>query len=181
MKCRLVTLVVCLFLGAAGPAYAQGAATTSTLSGVVVDSAGGVVPGADVTIRHNATGVTQSATSNAEGAYSFPSLPIGTYTVTVTLQGFKTFVATDVVLTAGSPASVRALLEVGKVNRLRNTVAHVLLAQSPETSVDQLQRMILVEVLPLLGPDQPECDAEGLEEAVGVPAKDLLLRRSLHE
>jgi hypothetical protein len=113
MKCRLVTLVVCLFLGAAGPAYAQGAATTSTLSGVVVDSAGGVVPGADVTIRHNATGVTQSATSNAEGAYSFPRLPIGTYTVTVTLQGFKTFVATDVVLTAGSPASVRALLEVG--------------------------------------------------------------------
>ena len=73
------------------------------------------MPGAEVTIKHNATGVTQSATSNAEGAYLFPSLPIGTYTVTVALQGFKTFVATDVVLTAGSPASVRAVLEVGGV------------------------------------------------------------------
>ena len=112
MKCRLVTLVVCLFLGAAGPAFAQGG-TTSTISGVVVDTAGGVVPGADVQIKHNATGVTQSSVSNAEGAFSFPSLPVGTYTVTVTLQGFKTFVANDVVLTSGAPASVRALLEVG--------------------------------------------------------------------
>ena len=115
MRSRLVTLVVCFGLALASSAFGQGASTTSTLSGVVVDSAGGVVPGAEVTIKHNATGVTQSAASNAEGAYSFPSLPIGTYTVTVALQGFKTFVATDVVLTAGSPASVRAVLEVGGV------------------------------------------------------------------
>ena len=113
MRCRLVTLVVCLSLALAGSAYAQGAATTSTITGVVVDSAGGVVPGAEVTIKHNATSVTQSATSNAEGGYLFPSLPIGTYTLTVTLQGFKTFVANDVVLTSGSGASVRAVLEVG--------------------------------------------------------------------
>src|SRR5512145_928952 len=111
MKCRLVTLVVCLLL-AAGPAFAQGG-TTSTISGVVVATAGGVVPGADVQIKHNATGVTQSSISNAEGAFSFPSLPVGTYTVTVTLQGFKTFVANDVVLTSGAPAAVRAVLEVG--------------------------------------------------------------------
>lgn len=113
MRCRLVTLVVCFSLALAGSAYAQGAATTSTISGVVVDSAGGVVPGAEVTIKHNATSVTQSATSNAEGAYSFPSLPIGTYSVTVALQGFKTFVTNDVVITAGSPANIRAVLEVG--------------------------------------------------------------------
>jgi len=113
MRCRLVTLVVCFSLALAGSAYAQGAATTSTITGIVVDSAGGVVPGAEVTIKHNATGLAQSATSNAEGGYLFPSLPIGTYTLTVTLQGFKTFVANDVVLTSGSGASVRAVLEVG--------------------------------------------------------------------
>jgi hypothetical protein len=113
MQSRLASLVACLALASAASAFAQGAATTSTISGVVVDAAGGVVPGADVTIKHNATGVTQSAISNEQGAYLFPSLPIGTYTLTVTLQGFKTFVANDIVLTAGSPASVRALLEVG--------------------------------------------------------------------
>jgi hypothetical protein len=112
MKCRLVTLVVCLALCGAGPAFAQGG-TTSTISGVVVDTAGGVVPGAEVQVKHNATGVTLNTVSNAEGAFSFPGLNVGTYTVTVTLQGFKTFVANDVVLTSGAPASVKAVLEIG--------------------------------------------------------------------
>ncbi|HSC25743.1 MAG TPA: TonB-dependent receptor [Vicinamibacterales bacterium] len=114
MKCRIVLFLLVATMATAGPAWAQGG-TTSTLAGVVVDSAGGVVPGADVQIKHNATGVTRSAVSNSQGAFSFPGLNIGTYTVTVTLQGFKTFVANDVVLTAGSPADVRAVLEVGGI------------------------------------------------------------------
>ena len=115
MRCRLASMVACLSLALAASAFAQGAATTSTISGVVVDSAGGMVPGAEVTIKHLSTGVTQSGTSNAEGAYSFPSIPPGTYSVTVALQGFKTFVTNDVVITAGSPANIRAVLEVGGV------------------------------------------------------------------
>ena len=112
MRCRLVTLVVCFSLALAGSAFAQGAATTSTISGVVVDSAGGVVPGAEVTDQAQRHGRHAVATSNAEARYLVPGLPIGTYTVTVTLQGFKTFVANDVVLTAGA-RRVRAMLEVG--------------------------------------------------------------------
>jgi hypothetical protein len=92
--------------------YGQGS-TTSTISGVVVDSDGGVVPGAEVVAKHTATAATQSATTNAEGAFSFPGLNIGTYTVTVTLQGFKTVVVKDVVLTSSAPANVRAVLEIG--------------------------------------------------------------------
>src|SRR5918999_1131185 len=75
----------------ATPAFAQ----SSTLSGVVLDSAGGVIPGADVVIKHNATGVTTSGVSNSEGVFSFPGVQVGTHTVTVTLQGFKQFVAND--------------------------------------------------------------------------------------
>ena len=114
MKCRLVTLYVCAALAMASPAFAQGG-TTSTISGVVVDTAGGVVPGAEVQVKNNATAVTQSTISNSEGAFSFPGLNVGTYTVTVTLQGFKTFVSNDVVLTSGAPAGVRAVLEVGGI------------------------------------------------------------------
>jgi hypothetical protein len=80
---------------------------------VVVDTGGGVVPGADVTVKHNGTGVATATVSNSEGAFSFPGLGIGTYTLTVTLQGFKTFVVNDVVLTSGAPAAVKAVLEVG--------------------------------------------------------------------
>jgi hypothetical protein len=115
MRHRLVTFVVAtVILAIGGMAYGQGG-TTSTLSGIVVDSSGGIIPGADVTIKHNATGVTTTAVSNSSGAFSFPGLNVGAYTVTVTLQGFKTFVVNDVVLNAGSPANVRAVLEIGGI------------------------------------------------------------------
>src|SRR5215510_11251991 len=102
----LCTVVgVCAVLGLAG--------TTSTLAGVVVDTSGGVIPGADVVAKHNATGVTVSAVTNAEGVFSFPALNTGTYTVTVSLQGFKTYISNDVVLTSGTGANLRVPLEVG--------------------------------------------------------------------
>jgi Carboxypeptidase regulatory-like domain len=82
-------------------------------SGVVVDAGGGVVPGADVVVRHNATGVTTSVVTNSQGAFTIPGLNVGAYTVTVSLTGFKTFIVNDVVLTSGAGANVRAVLDVG--------------------------------------------------------------------
>jgi Carboxypeptidase regulatory-like domain/TonB-dependent Receptor Plug Domain len=108
----LAALTLTVFAGPA--AYAQGG-TTSTLSGIAVDASGAVLPGADVTIKMASTGLTQTAVTNAEGAFSFPSLNPGNYSVTVTLSGFKTFVANDVVLTSGTGANVRATLEIGGV------------------------------------------------------------------
>ena len=107
-------LVLTLLALSNSPAYAQGG-TTSTLSGVAVDSSGAVLPGADVTVTMAATGFTQSAVTNADGAFSFPGLNIGTYAVTVKLSGFKTFVSNNVVLTSGAGANVRATLEIGGV------------------------------------------------------------------
>jgi len=59
--------------------------------------------------------VSDSSVTNSEGSFSFPGLQIGSYTVTVTLDGFKTFIANNVVLTAGAGANVKATLEVGGV------------------------------------------------------------------
>jgi hypothetical protein len=115
MKVKLfLSALGALAILAPGPVMAQGG-TSNTISGLVVDTAGGVIPGADVSVKHNGTNVTTSGVTNERGAFSFPGLNVGTYTVTVTLQGFKTFVANDVVLTSGSPAAVRAVLEVGGI------------------------------------------------------------------
>ena len=57
-----------------------------------------------------------NAVSNSEGLFSLPSLAPGTYTVTVTLQGFKTVVIQNVVLTSGAGANVKASMEVGGVS-----------------------------------------------------------------
>jgi hypothetical protein len=77
-------------------------AQTSPLGGVVTDSAGGVVPGATVTVVNNATKVSQEQVTNTSGQFSFPAMPVGTYTVTVSLGGFKTYVARDVRVVAGA-------------------------------------------------------------------------------
>ena len=112
MTVLALSLIVCL---ASVGAFAQGSSTAS-ISGVVVDSAGGVVPGADVTVKNNGTAETFTAVTSGQGVFSIPSLVTGTYTVTVSLQGFKTVVLNNVVVNAGVPASVRATLDVGGIS-----------------------------------------------------------------
>jgi hypothetical protein len=99
----------------ASTAYAQGS-TTSTITGRVVDSSGGVLPGATVTAKHVSTGRDSSTVTNSEGAFTFASMALGTYEVSVALEGFKTTVVKDVVITAGQGADVNAKLEVGGVS-----------------------------------------------------------------
>jgi len=107
-----------LFLSAAlacvwaGMAFAQGG---QSLSGIVVDSAGGVIPGASVAVRNNATGESFEVLTNESGAFSVPAISVGTYTVTITLQGFKTAIVNDVRVVTATPASVKATLEVGSL------------------------------------------------------------------
>jgi hypothetical protein len=99
---------------AASGAFAQGAASTTTLSGVVTDKDGGVVPGATVTVKNDATGVTLAPlVTNTQGQWSLPGIDPGVYTVTVTLSGFKTYVHTAVRILAGTPADLKSILEVG--------------------------------------------------------------------
>src|SRR6187399_3761061 len=112
LRLGLVVLLAAVFCATGTFAYAQGG-TSQTLSGTVVDTSGAVIPGADIVAKHVATGISTTAVSNSEGIFSIASLPIGSYTVTVTLSGFKTVVVSGVVLTSGAGASVKAVLEVG--------------------------------------------------------------------
>ena len=96
LRAGLLVLLAAVFCAAGNFAYAQGG---QTLSGTVVDASGAVIPGADVAPSTSPPAIVSNAVSNADGLFSIPSLPIGTYTVTVTLQGFKTVVIQNVVLT----------------------------------------------------------------------------------
>jgi hypothetical protein len=129
-------------------AYGQGG-TTSTLSGIAVDTSGAVLPGADVTIKHGSTGVTQTAVTNAEGAFSFPGMNVGTYTVTVTLSGFKTFVSNNVVLTSGAPASVRATLEIGGIEEQVIVSSASEIVQTQSTTISSTINTTQITKLPL--------------------------------
>ncbi len=106
----------------ATPVFAQGGATSS-ISGTVVDSGGGVIPGATVVVKNNASGTSFNAVTNTAGAFSVPALEAGTYTVTVSLTGFKTAIIKDVVLAIGTPGNIKAVLEVGGVEQTVEVVA----------------------------------------------------------
>src|SRR5687767_3692129 len=131
---------------AAAPAHAQ----SSSLTGVVTDSAGGVVPGATVSVVNNATKVANEAVSNAAGQFSFPGLPIGTYTVTVSLAGFKTFVANDVRLLGGQPGNVNAILSVGDLTEKVEVKAGSELVQTQSTAVSSTLSVEQLSELPLV-------------------------------
>jgi hypothetical protein len=88
--------------------------TTGRLSGVV-SSPDGVLPGATVTATDNNTGKTQTVTSGEDGTFLFPQLEFGTYTVNVTVSGFKTFTANEVKIDVGRDYSLNPALEVGNV------------------------------------------------------------------
>jgi hypothetical protein len=116
MRLRVVRawLSAVLFVAIAGvPAFAQGGRTAASIIGTVTDSSGAVIPGASVVVKSNATATEFTATSNEQGSFTIPAVDPGSYTVTVTLMGFKTWMSNDVRVNAGTPASVRVLLEVG--------------------------------------------------------------------
>lgn len=75
---------------------AYGQTPTASLSGVVMDPSGGLVPGAEVKVKNNATAAEFEAITNEMGSFTVPAPSAGTYTVTVTLPGFKQAVLPDV-------------------------------------------------------------------------------------
>lgn len=90
---------------------------TAVLTGSVTDPSGAVVPGASVTLHNSDTNtdvITVQADSN--GLYTATELPLGRYTVTVTANGFKKYVASDLILNVGEHRTLNVTLEVGQVS-----------------------------------------------------------------
>src|SRR5687768_2546272 len=105
--------VIAMVLAAASPARAQLA--TAELNGRVSDSSGAVLPGVTVTATQTATGLVRTAVTDENGGYVLSNLPTGPYRLEVTLQGFRTYAQTGLVLTVGATPTVNAVLEVGSL------------------------------------------------------------------
>jgi hypothetical protein len=94
---RASLVIVALVFAIPGSAWAQ-AIAGSQLSGVVRDSSGGAIPGAEVTATKTDTGAVRTVFTGADGAYALPNLPVGPYQLKVVLQGFNTYVRDGIVL-----------------------------------------------------------------------------------
>src|SRR5579884_735872 len=119
MKRRTAAIVSVLLMSLAvwaGRANAQ-TASTATVLGVVTDPSGAVIGGASVTLVNQGTGVTQTTTANAAGQYTFPSVNPGTYTVKVTMQGFRTATVSNLVVNVAKSYQVNFRLVLGEVSQ----------------------------------------------------------------
>ena len=134
---------------ASTPAFGQ-ATASSSLSGLAVDADGGVIPGATVVVKNNATGVTQTAVTNSAGKFAIASLDAGTYTVTVSLTGFKTYQAADVRLLAGRPSDITAKLEVGALTETVSVKAGSELIQTQSATVTSTLSVEQLKDIPLV-------------------------------
>jgi hypothetical protein len=135
-KSVLAIVVVALLAMTGSLAYGQGGATTSSLTGVVTDSTGGVIPGADVVAKNNATAGEFRAVTDSTGTFTLPSLPPGGYTVTIALMGFKTLVLPDVQLVAAQPARLsRLILDVGQLQETVTVTGATEIVQAESSAV----------------------------------------------
>ena len=104
---RLVLLILCTAL----PAWAQ--LNTAQLSGKVADTSGAVLPGATVTVTQTDTGATRTTVTDGEGAYLLPNLQPGPYRLEVSLQGFRTYAQTGIVLQVAATPTINVSLALG--------------------------------------------------------------------
>lgn len=140
--CRaVVTLIALLTVLLLMSSLATAQIITASLSGTVYDQSGAVVPKADVTLKNQASGDERRIQSNGEGYFSFAAVPPGTYTVSITSQGFSNWSVTGVVLNAGDSRAVTGV-KLAPGGKSENIVVEA--ADMPITPIDSGEKSTLI-------------------------------------
>jgi hypothetical protein len=114
MSERCVLALLCVVVLGLLPAFAQ---TDASMSGVIHDPTGAVIPGVTVTVTNPATNFVRMAISNEAGVYNFPVLQPGRYNIKVELPGFRTIEQNGVELQIQQSARLDFVLQVGEISQ----------------------------------------------------------------
>ncbi len=129
----------------------SGQSTNATLSGIVQDSQGAILPNATVVATEIATGQSHQTSSSEGGNYTMPDLPIGDYRVTAAATGFKTLVINSITLHVNQVAQLDLKLDVGAVTDRVVVSAELPLVSTESSSVGQVVENKSIESQPLNG------------------------------
>ena len=143
---RAALAAMCLLLATA----ARAQVTTADILGRVTDSSGAVLPGVSVTIVNSATRDTRTQITNDTGDYVFNLLPIGTYGVTIELQGFQSQ-NTSLTVASGDRARFDAKLGLGTVSESIQVTAEAAVLQTDASTIGSLINEKAVQDLPVSG------------------------------
>ncbi len=148
-KISFLFALLALLLSVTSSLKAQTA--TGQITGTVKDASGAVLAKAKVTVTNQSNGFTREATTNDEGNYSFPLLPVGPYTVTVTQSGFSTSKQSNIQLTVDKIARADFDLKVGDVSATVDVQAAAVTLDTETASMGQTVSQKQVTQLPLNG------------------------------
>ena len=138
----------CLLLYAVG-AFGQG--VSGRLQGTVQDASGAVVPGANVTVRNQDTGVVNKYTSDSRGEYIANLLPPGSYRVEISASGFRTTVSSGNVVTVDGITRVDVTLQLGTTNETVQVTGENPLVTTTSSSMGEVLNTRDIDSLPLNG------------------------------
>jgi hypothetical protein len=141
-----VCLLVCTGVLFCVPAYGQ---TTGEIRGTVKDPSGAIVQGAAVNATLTGTDSTRQAVSGDDGSFDIPELAVGTYSVSSTAQGFKKFVAKDVVVSIGHVTLVNITLQVGGSAETITVEANAAQVETTSTQIGAVMTDTSIRELPL--------------------------------
>ena len=131
----------------------QAQTVNSLVEGIVQDTSGAVVPGAELALTNVNTGVKQTTQSNNDGRYVFPSVPVGEYSLRVSKKGFQTYVLSEFTVVVSQQVTENVVLKVGAVTQSVTVQAGGLtpLLQPSSNELGTLISPRQVEQLPLNG------------------------------
>lgn len=132
-------------------AFVLAQTSTSQISGTVRDNTGAVVPEAAVTLTHEATGVAYKQRTTQAGLYSFPSIPVGPYTLSVEMQGFRTARITKNTLEVNTPLTVDVTLELGQLSDVVSVEGTAEAIQTANATIGNVVTSKAATELPLNG------------------------------
>src|ERR1700730_5041759 len=150
---RIIALSMTLFFGFFAAVAAHSQVTGATLGGTVTDPSGAAVPGAQISVKNNATGVTREVTSDSSGLYTVPNVIPGDYEVRVSAKGFSTARQANVSLAVGQQQQLNFSLKVGETSQtveVTGTAPQIELTSSALTGQVESET---VRELPLNGRD----------------------------
>ena len=129
--------------------FAQSQATTGLIQGNVVDPNGAAVSGASITVRNINTGFERTVTSNSDGFFTAPLLPLGTYRVTTSATGFSNTVLENVEVTIGNTLALNIGLKVGGATETVNVTGDGEAVDTARTELSTQINQRSVENLPI--------------------------------
>jgi hypothetical protein len=144
---RFTSVIVVLVILAVGSSVAQ--LFPGRITGAVRDAQGAVIPGATVTLSNPTTGLERTVTTDDSGNFHFLELPIGTFRLTITKQGFGTSIITDIETSQGVVNTIDPVLKVGSVNSQVEVLSTPPLIQTETNSTGGQLSEVQVESLPI--------------------------------